>query len=181
MKRFANWILDVGNRNIGSVVGDESKIEILYDLLIITTDDPLSHLSKAILAPTLKSVEKEWKRSMSYDTTCQVDENEDVQQEWFTSEFLNDIKYSGLPNYKLTLKPGVAVMLLRNIDQTSSLCNGTRLIVNELGSNVIGATIVTGKNIGDKVYIPKMNLIPSDLGRGSSPRIREPVAETEDL
>ncbi|XP_072076577.1 uncharacterized protein [Arachis hypogaea] len=43
------------------------------------------------------------------------------------------------------------------------LCNGTRLIVNELGSNVIGVT-VTGKNIGDKVYIPRMNLIPSNSG-----------------
>ncbi|RYR69141.1 hypothetical protein Ahy_A03g015674 isoform B [Arachis hypogaea] len=86
MKIFANWILDVGNGNIGSVVGDESEVEILDDLLIITTDDPLSHLSRAI-----------------------------------------------------------------------------RLIVNKLGSNVIGATVVTDRNIGDKVYIPRMNLIPSDL------------------
>ncbi|RYR29429.1 hypothetical protein Ahy_B01g053803 isoform C [Arachis hypogaea] len=101
---------------------------------------------------------------LSSDTTCQADENEDIQQEWFTPEFLNDIKYSELPNHKLTLKPGVAVMLLQNIDQTSDLCNGTRLIVNELGSNVIGVTVVTGRNIGDKVYIPRMNLIPSNSG-----------------
>ncbi|XP_020985847.1 uncharacterized protein LOC110274849 [Arachis duranensis] len=131
--------------------------------------------SRAILAPTLKSVEKvndfvltifPWmeKEYLSSDTTCQADENEDVQQEWFTPEFLNDIKCSGLPNHKLTLKTGVAVMLLRNIDQTSGLCNGTRLIVNKLGSNVIGATVVSGRNIGDKVYIPRMNLIPSNLG-----------------
>ncbi|XP_020999729.2 uncharacterized protein LOC107488689 [Arachis duranensis] len=194
MKRFANWILDVGNGNIGSVVGDESEVEIPNDLLITTPDDPLSHLvdfaypnllqnmsdyryfqSRAILAPTLESVEKVndfvltifpgmEKEYLSSDTTCQADENEDVRQEWFTPEFLNDIKCSGLPNHKLTLKPGVAVMLLRNIDQTSGLCNGTRLIVNDLGSNVIGATVVTGRNIGDKVYIPRMNLIPSDSG-----------------
>ncbi|RYR19679.1 hypothetical protein Ahy_B03g064549 isoform B [Arachis hypogaea] len=35
---------------------------------------------------------------LSSDTTCQAYENEDVQQEWFTPEFLNDIKCSGLPN-----------------------------------------------------------------------------------
>ena len=131
--------------------------------------------SRAILAPTLESVEKVndfvltifpgmEKEYLSSDTTCQADENEDVQQEWFTPEFINDIKCSGLPNHNLTLKPGVAVMLLRNIDQTSGLCNGTRLIVNKLGSNVIGATVVTSRNIGDKVYIPRMNLIPSDSG-----------------
>ncbi|XP_057719396.1 uncharacterized protein LOC130933800 [Arachis stenosperma] len=194
MKIFANWILDVGNGNIGSVVGDELEVEISYDLLITTIDDHLSHLvdfaypnllqnmsdyryfqSRAILAPTLKSVEKVndfvltifpgmEKEYLSSDTTCQADENEDVKQEWFTPEFLNNIKCSGLLNHKLTLKPGVAVMLLRNIDQTSGLRNGTRLIVNKLGSNVIGATVVTGRNIGDKVYIPRMNLIPSDSG-----------------
>ncbi|XP_015946358.1 uncharacterized protein LOC107471411 [Arachis duranensis] len=194
MKIFTNWILDVGNGNIGSVVGDESEVEISDDLLITTTDDPLSHLvdfaypnllqnmsdyryfqSRAILAPTLKSVEKVndfvltifpgmEKEYLSSDTTCQTDENEDIKQEWFTPEFLNNIKCSGLLNHKLTLKPEVAIMLLRNIDQTSGLCNETRLIVNKLGSNVIGATVVTGKNIGDKVYIPRRNLIPSDSG-----------------
>ncbi|XP_052109214.1 uncharacterized protein LOC110274798 [Arachis duranensis] len=131
--------------------------------------------SRAILAPTLKSVEKVnnfvltifsgmKNEYLSSDTTCQANENEDVKQEWFTPEFLNDIKCSGLLNHKLTLKSGVAVMLLQNIDQTSGLCNGTRLIVNKLGSNVIRATVVTGRNIGDKVYIPRMNLIPSDSG-----------------
>ncbi|XP_016196115.1 uncharacterized protein LOC107637193 [Arachis ipaensis] len=44
MKRFANWILDVENENIGSVIGDESEVEISDDLLITVTDDPLSHL-----------------------------------------------------------------------------------------------------------------------------------------
>ncbi|XP_015966711.1 uncharacterized protein LOC107490440 [Arachis duranensis] len=146
MKRFANWILDIGNGNIDSVVGDESEVEILDDLLITTADNPLSHLvdfaypnllqnmsdyryfqSRAILAPTLESVEKVndfvltifpgiEKEYLSSDTTCQADENEDVQQQWFTPEFLNNIKCSGLPNHKLTLKRGVTVMLLRNID-----------------------------------------------------------------
>jgi ATP-dependent DNA helicase PIF1 len=53
-------------------------------------------------------------------------------------------------------------MLLRNIDVSSGLCNGTRLIVTYLGTNVIGAKIVTGTNIGDVVYIPRMKLLPSD-------------------
>ncbi|RYQ94353.1 hypothetical protein Ahy_B08g089256 [Arachis hypogaea] len=182
MKRLANWILDIENGNIGSVVGDESEIEISDNLLITTTDDPLSpnllqnmsdyryFHSRVILAPTLESVDKVnnfvltiflrmENEYLSSETTCQADENEH-----FTLEFLNDIKCSGLPNHKLILKLGIAVMLLRNIDQTSGLCNGTRLIVNELGSNVIGATVVTGRNIRDKVYIPRMNLIPSDSG-----------------
>lgn len=53
-------------------------------------------------------------------------------------------------------------MLLRNIDQTSVLCNGTRLIVSHLGKNIIAATVVAGRNVGECIYIPRMNLIPSD-------------------
>jgi ATP-dependent DNA helicase PIF1 len=60
------------------------------------------------------------------------------------------------------LKLGVPVMLLRNIDQWNGLCNGIRLIVNELRNNIILATVITSCNIGDEVLIPKMNLNPSD-------------------
>ncbi|XP_020986539.1 uncharacterized protein LOC110275215 [Arachis duranensis] len=133
MKRFNNWILDFGNGNISSAV------DFAYPNLLKNMSDYRYFQSRTILAPTLESVEKVndfvltifpgmEKEYLSSDTTCQVVENENIQQKWFTPEFLNDIKCSGLPNHKLTLKPGVAVMLLRNIDQTSRLCNGTRLI-----------------------------------------------------
>ena len=36
--------------------------------------------------------------------------------------------------------------------------------VNELGKNVIGAIVITGKNIGHKILIPKMDLTPFDSG-----------------
>jgi len=44
-------------------------------------------------------------------------------------------------------------MLLRNIDQANGLCNDTILQVNELTKNVIGATMIRGKNIGHKILI----------------------------
>ncbi|XP_016207132.1 uncharacterized protein LOC107647578 [Arachis ipaensis] len=73
--------------------------------------------SREILAPTFESVEKvndfvltifsEMENEyLSSDTICEADGNEDIQQEWFILEFINDIKCSGLPNYKFTLKPG---------------------------------------------------------------------------
>ncbi|MGH7973890.1 MAG: hypothetical protein ACREBR_00090 [bacterium] len=44
-------------------------------------------------------------------------------------EYLNSIRYPGLPLHELRLKINMPVMLLRNIDRTNGLCNGTRLIV----------------------------------------------------
>ena len=98
----------------------------------------------------------------SSDSTCPSDANCEIPAEWFTTEFLNDIKCSGIPNHKLCLKVGAPVMLLRNIDQANGLCNGTRLFINELGENHIGATVITGTHVEDKIYIPIMDLIPSD-------------------
>ncbi|XP_058726903.1 uncharacterized protein LOC131598304 [Vicia villosa] len=41
------------------------------------------------------------------------------------------------------------------------LCNGTRLIVTKLGTHVIEASIIAGKNCGNQVYIPRMDMSPS--------------------
>jgi len=51
-------------------------------------------------------------------------------------------------------------MLLRNLDQTQGLCNGTRLIVTKLAKHVIAADIISAKNIGQNVYIPRMSMSP---------------------
>jgi ATP-dependent DNA helicase PIF1 len=47
----------------------------------------------------------------------------------YPSEFLNTLEVSGMPSHKLPLKIGTPVMLLRNFDLSTGLCNGTRLIV----------------------------------------------------
>jgi len=53
------------------------------------------------------------------------------------------------------------VVLLRNLNPHLGLCNGTRLIVERLGSKVLEARVITGRNIGQKVIIPRIDLTPS--------------------
>ncbi len=47
-------------------------------------------------------------------------------------EFLNTLQFSGIANHKLELKVGVPILLLRNLNQSIGLCNGTRLIIKRL-------------------------------------------------
>jgi ATP-dependent DNA helicase PIF1 len=36
--------------------------------------------------------------------------------------------------------------------------------VDHLGKHIISATVIAGKNLGDKVVIPRMDLVPTDSG-----------------
>jgi len=50
---------------------------------------------------------------------------------------------------------------LRNFDQSKGLYNGSKLIVIKLVKHVISAKIITEKNKGTKIYIPRMSMSPS--------------------
>ena len=74
-------------------------------------------------------------------------------------EVLNAVSMINFPEHRIFLKPGVPIMLLRNLSQANGLCNGTRLIVRELADRVIQAVIMMGSHIGNIVYLPRIELI----------------------
>ncbi|PRQ50206.1 putative DNA helicase [Rosa chinensis] len=87
------------------------------------------------------------------------DENIDLL---YPTEFLNKLEFTGLPSHKLTLKVGMPIMLLRNLNQRSGLCNGTRLIITALFDRLIEAKILTGMNIDQKIFIPRIVLTATE-------------------
>ena len=52
-------------------------------------------------------------------------------------------------------------MLMRNIDQSEGLCNGTRLIITNMENHVLEASIMSEKGSGNLVYNPGMDMSPS--------------------
>ncbi|KAL7108921.1 hypothetical protein ACP275_06G143300 [Erythranthe tilingii] len=181
------WPCRLGGPNDGVV-----DIEIPDDLLIKDSGDPLASIvnetypsilenmddisylqHRAILPPAneivdvvndymLSLVPGEMMTHLSFDSPCSANEGIDRPDDIHTPEFLNTINSSGLPNHELKLKVGVPVMLLRNIDQSPGLCNDTRLSIPRLGKRVLEAKIISGTNIGHKVFIPRLTLTPSD-------------------
>lgn len=52
---------------------------------------------------------------------------------------------------------------MRNIDQSEGLYNGTRLIIIKMCNHVIEVAIMARKGNGKLIYIPRMDMSPSQL------------------
>ncbi|XP_014679220.1 PREDICTED: ATP-dependent DNA helicase pif1-like [Priapulus caudatus] len=53
-------------------------------------------------------------------------------------------------------------MLLRNLDITKGLCNGTRLYIRNPHDYILDAVILTGSHVSQRVLMPRVKLAPSD-------------------
>jgi ATP-dependent exoDNAse (exonuclease V) alpha subunit len=95
-----------------------------------------------------------------YTSADSVDDTDDPSL--FPQEVLNSLDFSGLPQHKLRLKLHAPVMLLRNLNPSKGLCNGTRLIITHLGDRFIQGRILTGSHAGNLAVIPRIKLSPSD-------------------
>jgi ATP-dependent DNA helicase PIF1 len=86
----------------------------------------------------------------------------DDTQNHYQPEFLNSLTPNGLPPHVLKLKINCPVILLRNLDPSNGLCNGTRLIIKAFQDNAIDAEIIGGQHAGKRVFLPRIPLYPSE-------------------
>ena len=70
-------------------------------------------------------------------------------------EFLNSLIPNGFPLHELKLKVNYPVILLRNINHSERLCNGTRLICRRFDRNVIDVEISIGEHKGKNSIFTK--------------------------
>ncbi|XP_071688800.1 uncharacterized protein [Rutidosis leptorrhynchoides] len=80
----------------------------------------------------------------------------------YPAEYLNSQNFPSLPPHVLTLKVGVPIILLRNLNIAGDVCNGTWMITTQLLTRHIEAEIITGTKVGQKVHLPRINLIHKD-------------------
>ncbi|KAL0385786.1 UNVERIFIED_CONTAM: ATP-dependent DNA helicase PIF1 [Sesamum radiatum] len=167
--------------------GESDWIEIPEEFLIENSDNSLMQLinetypklsnkyndctylkERAILTPKNSDVDEinsmmlsmlpgEIHQFCSADILC-PGETSDHEQNMNSPELLNSIKVSGIPNHCLELKKGAPIMLMRNLNQSLGLCNGTRLIVSKMGEKVLEARVITGSHMGEEVLIPRIVL-----------------------
>jgi hypothetical protein len=189
-KEFAEFLLKIGDGKHPTISSAEDMITLpinmvmprsnltdLIDFVYPNLTENLGNVNymvgRAILAPkntdvdiisdmVMNKLPGETKIYPSLDSTDSTEGTSGQPFQIYPPEFLRSLKISDLPPGELKLKIGVPIILLRNLNPSEGLCNGTRLIVHDLQSKVIDAEIITGSHIGKRVFIPRITLSPSE-------------------
>ncbi|KAK7266730.1 hypothetical protein RIF29_19381 [Crotalaria pallida] len=120
IQEFSEWMLKLGDGKLGEPNDGEVEIDIPDDFLIADIQDPL----QAIFNTAYPNFEEQ------YSDAAYLKDRAILAP---TLEIVHEV------NDFVLMQIGIPIMLLRNIDQSKGLCNGTRLIVTQLGEHVIGA------------------------------------------
>lgn len=62
-----------------------------------------------------------------------------------------------MPPHRLALGVGMVVILLRNLNKRTGLCNGSRLMITRLLTFAVEAQVLTGSHRGETVLIPRID------------------------
>nr|XP_047131669.1 uncharacterized protein LOC124810602 [Hydra vulgaris] len=146
-EEFSQWLLKLGSGTLPVKPEDPLRgcIEIPEQYFLKEAD----YAKRAILTPTnvdslaineevLHRLPDDVKTYLSSDSIDTDDLNEINN---FSVEFLNSLTPS---------------------DLKGGLCNGTRLMVRALHNNYIDGEVLTGVSAGNRVFVPRVQLAPSD-------------------
>ena len=178
---FSKFVLDVGNGNLNDsndnidipercIITDSNFINSMYGHLIRNhLYDEMS--SSVILAARNIDVNEINKTAVSlldsynervYTSVDSADHCDDngLMGEEILPEYLNSLNPQNLPPHELHLRVNSIVMLIRNISIHEGLCNGTRLRILDLNSNLLKCKILAGDKKGQVVFLYSDNEYP---------------------
>ncbi|CAN0874981.1 ATP-dependent DNA helicase PIF1 [Linum grandiflorum] len=150
-----------------------SLVDRVYPQLQTSYQNVAYIRTRAIVAPTNADVTKindyilsqlpgEQRTYLSSDTLTTNGANQTALEIEYPTEFLNSLSFNGMPEHQLHFKQYTIVMLLRNLNPAAGLCNGTRILLTNLGTNVIRGLIVGGTFEGTIAVIPRIVLDHTD-------------------
>jgi ATP-dependent DNA helicase PIF1 len=128
----------------------------LRERVILTPTNDMADKINNYIMSLIPDYEKEY---LSSDSILKGLDSHDSYDLLYPVEFLNSLNGNNFPQHKLSLKKGVPVMLLQNLNQAEGLCNGTQLTITMLGDMVIEGQIMCGTHQGKSILIPRISLV----------------------
>lgn len=160
-------LLDANSNPIASIVSsvypciNNHRLDSVYfqERAIVTPKNSTVSMINDFILDMLPENKHVYLSCDSVSTSSTDAENADLL---YPVEFVNQLEFNGVPSHKLSLQVGTPIMLLRNLNPSAGLCNGTRLLVTQLAEKVIEARIITGSNVGSHVFIPRITFPVND-------------------
>ncbi|KHN15379.1 hypothetical protein glysoja_044674 [Glycine soja] len=143
LKNFSRWMLKIGNDKLFEPNDGFDEIDIPREFLITNFQDLIYAISRAILASTIETNEEINEYMLSLIPG--------KEKEYLNSDSIETSK-------PIKFKVATQIMLLRNLDQSEGLCNGSHLVMTRLANHVIGAKIMFGNKNGNEIKIPHILL-----------------------
>ena len=73
----------------------------------------------------------------------------------YPPEYLAAMETSGIPLSELKLKVNAPVVVLRNLDPSNGVCNGTREVIVRMSQRILQVRLLSGEHAGEEVLIPR--------------------------
>ncbi|CAN1147166.1 ATP-dependent DNA helicase PIF1 [Linum perenne] len=159
MPKSSNPIADLVNRVYPSIQTNFQNVAYIRSRAIIT---PKNSIVTSINDCVLTQLPGEEKIYLSSDTLTTPGPNQTDLELQYPTEFLNGLSFNGMPEHQLRFKPYALVMLLRNLNPSAGLCNGTRILLTHLANNVVRGLIIGGTFEGTVAIIPRIVLDITD-------------------
>ncbi|KAH1035116.1 hypothetical protein GYH30_055198 [Glycine max] len=156
IKRFSQWLIDVGDGKIGIDIQHNYKDEefLKSKAILASTNEVVDQINDYILN-IIPGEEKEY---FSYDSIDMIDAGSRESYEVVTPKFLHSLKTSGMPNHKIRQKTGTPIMLIQNLDQ----------MIRRQFSFIVSYAMTINKSQGQSLqnvglYLPKPVFIHGQL------------------
>ncbi|CAN1746374.1 ATP-dependent DNA helicase PIF1 [Linum perenne] len=140
------------------LLGGDFRQTLPIVAIVTPTNQTVSSINDYVLSQ-IPGMEKVY---LSSDTLTTPSPNQTQLEAEYPTEFLNALAFNDMPEHQLRLKPYSIVMLLRNLNPSAGLCNGTRILLTDLGEHTLRGLIIGGSYEGTIAIIPRIVLDKSD-------------------
>ncbi|CAN0839975.1 hypothetical protein LINGRAHAP2_LOCUS2707 [Linum grandiflorum] len=154
-----NPIAALVDRVYPNIYNSYQNVAYIRNRAIVT---PTNNIVTEINDYVLSQLPGDMKIYLSSDTLTTPSPDQQCLEEQYPTEFLNGLSFNVMPEHQLRFKPYTMVMLLRNLNPATGLCNGTRILITHLGANVIRGLIIGGIFEGTIAIIPRIVLDYTD-------------------
>jgi hypothetical protein len=179
MRQFSDHLLNIGNGSLAPLYTvppvHRSVTQSIDDLILSVfgdlANDPTTRTRDALHGKSILSVLNKDTSSLNQRILNKLPGQEYTYLSTDTAvldpadniiypvNYINTLNPTDIPSHSLSLKVGAVIMLIRNLNAIQGLANGTRLMVKSCKRNLIQATILTGRQVGTDVLIPRIDLL----------------------